>query len=146
MAQFGSLSDRLTETCRNLRTKGRLSPSDVDGTGITLTWPLIAAAASLLSDVVETVEDDIRAALDQVIVTTKGEVSEAARDYAAAKVPSTMAMASVRLLVNSPTDSSTIWGWFATRWASTPSPEWPSTPEPWTPNPPRLASRRRYAA
>ncbi|WP_288467791.1 signal recognition particle protein [uncultured Curtobacterium sp.] len=32
MAQFGSLSDRLTETFRNLRTKGRLSPSDVDGT------------------------------------------------------------------------------------------------------------------
>ncbi|ROP66540.1 signal recognition particle subunit FFH/SRP54 (srp54) [Curtobacterium sp. PhB130] len=32
MAQFGSLSDRLTETFRNLRTKGRLSPADVDGT------------------------------------------------------------------------------------------------------------------
>uniref|UniRef100_UPI003EE48CF6 signal recognition particle protein n=1 Tax=Curtobacterium flaccumfaciens TaxID=2035 RepID=UPI003EE48CF6 len=32
MAQFGSLSDRLTETFRNLRSKGRLSPSDVDGT------------------------------------------------------------------------------------------------------------------
>jgi signal recognition particle subunit SRP54 len=32
MAQFGSLSDRLTETFRNLRTKGRLTPSDVDGT------------------------------------------------------------------------------------------------------------------
>ncbi|WIA98907.1 MULTISPECIES: signal recognition particle protein [unclassified Curtobacterium] len=32
MAQFGSLSDRLTETFRNLRSKGRLTPSDVDGT------------------------------------------------------------------------------------------------------------------
>ncbi|WP_066519787.1 signal recognition particle protein [Curtobacterium ammoniigenes] len=32
MAQFGSLSDRLTETFRNLRSKGRLTPADVDGT------------------------------------------------------------------------------------------------------------------
>ena len=32
MASFGSLSDRLTETFRNLRAKGKLSPSDIDGT------------------------------------------------------------------------------------------------------------------
>ena len=32
MVAFGSLSDRLTETFRNLRSKGRLSPSDIDGT------------------------------------------------------------------------------------------------------------------
>ncbi|WP_156761926.1 signal recognition particle protein [Microbacterium karelineae] len=32
MATFGTLSDRLTETFRNLRTKGRLSAADVDGT------------------------------------------------------------------------------------------------------------------
>jgi signal recognition particle subunit SRP54 len=32
MATFGSLSDRLTATFRNLRTKGKLSPADVDGT------------------------------------------------------------------------------------------------------------------
>ncbi|GAB6858147.1 signal recognition particle protein [Microbacterium xylanilyticum] len=32
MATFGTLSDRLTETFRNLRTKGKLSASDVDGT------------------------------------------------------------------------------------------------------------------
>ena len=32
MATFGTLSDRLTETFRNLRTKGKLSPADVDGT------------------------------------------------------------------------------------------------------------------
>lgn len=32
MAAFSSLSDRLTATFRNLRTKGKLSPSDVDGT------------------------------------------------------------------------------------------------------------------
>jgi signal recognition particle subunit SRP54 len=29
---FGSLSDRLTETFRSLRSKGRLSPSDIDKT------------------------------------------------------------------------------------------------------------------
>ncbi len=32
MATFGTLSDRLTETLRNLRGKGRLTASDVDGT------------------------------------------------------------------------------------------------------------------
>ncbi|MGO1627786.1 signal recognition particle protein [Microbacterium sp.] len=32
MATFGTLSDRLTETFRNLRTKGKLSAADIDGT------------------------------------------------------------------------------------------------------------------
>src|ERR1700712_2692392 len=32
MATFGSLSDRLAETLKNLRGKGKLSPADVDGT------------------------------------------------------------------------------------------------------------------
>ena len=32
MAMFGSLTDRLTETFRNLRGKGKLSPADVDAT------------------------------------------------------------------------------------------------------------------
>jgi signal recognition particle subunit SRP54 len=32
MATFGNLSDRLAETFRNLRTKGKLSPADVDST------------------------------------------------------------------------------------------------------------------
>ena len=32
MAAFSSLSDRLTATFRNLRTKGKLTPADVDGT------------------------------------------------------------------------------------------------------------------
>ncbi|AXH36527.1 signal recognition particle protein [Humibacter sp. BT305] len=32
MATFGSLSDRLADTFRNLRTKGKLSAADVDGT------------------------------------------------------------------------------------------------------------------
>ncbi|RFA22015.1 signal recognition particle protein [Subtercola boreus] len=32
MATFGNLSDRLAETFRNLRTKGKLSPADVDTT------------------------------------------------------------------------------------------------------------------
>ena len=29
---FGNLSDRLVETFRNLRTKGKLSPADIDAT------------------------------------------------------------------------------------------------------------------
>jgi signal recognition particle subunit SRP54 len=32
MATFGNLSDRLAETFKNLRTKGKLSAADVDGT------------------------------------------------------------------------------------------------------------------
>jgi signal recognition particle subunit SRP54 len=32
MATFGNLTDRLTETFKNLRGKGKLSPADVDGT------------------------------------------------------------------------------------------------------------------
>ncbi len=32
MATFGTLSDRLTDTFRNLRKKGQLTPADVDGT------------------------------------------------------------------------------------------------------------------
>ncbi|GAA1991044.1 signal recognition particle protein [Microbacterium pumilum] len=32
MATFGTLSDRLTETFRNLRKKGQLTPADIDGT------------------------------------------------------------------------------------------------------------------
>ncbi|HWH27296.1 MAG TPA: signal recognition particle protein [Pseudolysinimonas sp.] len=32
MATFGNLSDRLTATFRNLRTKGKLTPADIDGT------------------------------------------------------------------------------------------------------------------
>jgi signal recognition particle subunit SRP54 len=32
MAAFGTLSDRLTATFRNLRSKGKLTPADVDGT------------------------------------------------------------------------------------------------------------------
>ena len=42
MATFGTLSDRLTETFKNLRTKGKLSASDVDGTAreIRRVWPI----------------------------------------------------------------------------------------------------------
>ena len=32
MAMFGSLTDRLTETFKHLRSKGKLSPADVDAT------------------------------------------------------------------------------------------------------------------
>src|SRR6187431_974304 len=32
MATFGNLSDRLADTFKNLRGKGKLSPADVDGT------------------------------------------------------------------------------------------------------------------
>ncbi|NNC10977.1 signal recognition particle protein [Planctomonas sp. JC2975] len=47
MATFGTLSDRLTETFRNLRTKGKLSASDVDGTVREIRRALLEADVSL---------------------------------------------------------------------------------------------------
>ncbi|MHA7986888.1 signal recognition particle protein [Rathayibacter sp. CAU 1779] len=47
MATFGTLSDRLTETFRNLRTKGKLSASDVDGTVREIRRALLDADVSL---------------------------------------------------------------------------------------------------
>ncbi|WP_243064597.1 signal recognition particle protein [Humibacter sp. RRB41] len=47
MATFGTLSDRLTETFKNLRTKGKLSASDVDGTVREIRRALLDADVSL---------------------------------------------------------------------------------------------------
>ncbi|MEV7691932.1 signal recognition particle protein [Microbacterium sp. NPDC089189] len=48
MATFGTLSDRLTETFRNLRTKGKLSPADVDGTVREIRRALLDADVALV--------------------------------------------------------------------------------------------------
>lgn len=48
MATFGTLSDRLTETFRNLRTKGKLTPADVDGTVREIRRALLEADVALL--------------------------------------------------------------------------------------------------
>ena len=48
MATFGTLSDRLTETFRNLRTKGKLTPADVDGTVREIRRALLDADVALL--------------------------------------------------------------------------------------------------
>ncbi|WP_137844899.1 signal recognition particle protein [Microbacterium sp. 2FI] len=48
MATFGTLSDRLTETFRNLRTKGRLTPADVDGTVREIRRALLDADVALV--------------------------------------------------------------------------------------------------
>lgn len=47
MATFGSLSSRLTETFKNLRTKGKLSAADVDGTVREIRRALLEADVSL---------------------------------------------------------------------------------------------------
>ncbi len=47
MATFGTLSDRLAETFKNLRTKGKLSASDVDGTVREIRRALLDADVSL---------------------------------------------------------------------------------------------------
>ncbi len=47
MATFGNLSDRLTATFRNLRTKGKLSPADVDGTVREIRRALLEADVAL---------------------------------------------------------------------------------------------------
>jgi signal recognition particle subunit SRP54 len=58
MAQFGSLSDRLTETFRNLRSKGRLTPSDVDGTVREIRRALLDADVAL--EVVKAFTNSVR--------------------------------------------------------------------------------------
>ena len=66
MAQFGSLSDRLTATFRNLRTKGRLTPADVDGTVREIRRALLDAdvALEVVKDFTATVRE--RALCDEV--------------------------------------------------------------------------------
>ncbi|SJM56761.1 Signal recognition particle, subunit Ffh SRP54 (TC 3.A.5.1.1) [Agrococcus casei LMG 22410] len=58
MAAFGSLSSRLTETLAKLRTKGRLSASDVDGTVREIRRALLEADVSL--DVVKDFTANVR--------------------------------------------------------------------------------------
>jgi len=47
MATFGTLSDRLTATFRNLRGKGKLSPADIDGTVREIRRALLEADVAL---------------------------------------------------------------------------------------------------
>jgi signal recognition particle subunit SRP54 len=58
MATFGTLSSRLTETFKNLRTKGRLSPADIDGTVREIRRALLDADVSL--NVVKTFTGAVR--------------------------------------------------------------------------------------
>lgn len=58
MATFGTLSDRLTETFKNLRTKGKLSAADVDGTVREIRRALLDADVSL--DVVKAFTATVR--------------------------------------------------------------------------------------
>ena len=58
MATFGTLSDRLTETFRNLRTKGKLTPADVDGTVREIRRALLDADVAL--EVVKTFTASVR--------------------------------------------------------------------------------------
>src|SRR5690606_26442223 len=48
MATFGTLSDRLSETFRNLRAKGKLSAADVDGTVREIRRALLDADVALV--------------------------------------------------------------------------------------------------
>ncbi|MDA3148046.1 signal recognition particle protein [Leucobacter sp. UCMA 4100] len=58
MATFGNLSQRLTDTFKNLRTKGKLSASDVDGTVREIRRALLEADVAL--DVVKSFTQKIR--------------------------------------------------------------------------------------
>ncbi len=58
MATFGTLSDRLTETFKNLRTKGKLTPADVDGTVREIRRALLEADVAL--DVVKEFTANVR--------------------------------------------------------------------------------------
>ena len=58
MATFGNLSSRLTETFKNLRTKGKLSAADVDGTVREIRRALLEADVSI--DVVKDFTSRVR--------------------------------------------------------------------------------------
>lgn len=58
MATFGTLSDRLADTFKNLRTKGKLSPADVDGTVREIRRALLDADVAL--DVVKDFTGKVR--------------------------------------------------------------------------------------
>src|SRR3978361_91769 len=58
MATFGNLSDRLADTFRTLRTKGKLSPADVDGTVREIRRALLDADVAL--DVVKDFTGKVR--------------------------------------------------------------------------------------
>src|SRR3978361_1007091 len=58
MATFGNLSDRLADTFRNLRTKGKLSPADVDSTVREIRRALLDADVAL--DVVKDFTGKVR--------------------------------------------------------------------------------------
>ena len=58
MATFGSLSTRLTESLKNLRGKGKLSPADVDGTLREIRRAMLDADVSL--NVVKKFTNDVR--------------------------------------------------------------------------------------
>ena len=66
MAAFGSLSDRLMETFRSLRQKGKLSPADVDGTVRDIRRALLESdvALEVVKDFTQKVRD--RALSDEV--------------------------------------------------------------------------------
>jgi signal recognition particle subunit SRP54 len=86
MAIFGSLSDRLTESLKNLRSKGKLSASDVDGTVREIRRALLEADVAL--DVVKkftsavrerALSDDVNRALNpaqQVVQIVNEELVE----------------------------------------------------------------------
>ena len=77
MATFGTLSDRLTETFKNLRTKGKLSASDVDGTVREIRHALLDADVSL--DVVRQFTATVRErALGDEVIDMLGVVVERA--------------------------------------------------------------------
>ena len=59
---FGNLSDRLAETFRNLRGKGRLSPADIDATLREIRKALLEADVAL-----EVVKDFIQAIRDRAL-------------------------------------------------------------------------------
>src|SRR5690554_5646522 len=58
MAMFGNLTDRLSETFRHLRTKGKLSPADVDATVREIRRALLEADVAL--DVVKAFAATVR--------------------------------------------------------------------------------------
>lgn len=145
MATFGSLSDRLTDTFKNLRTKGKLSPSDVDGTVREIRRALLDADVAL--DVVKdftgkvrerALSDEVNKALNpaqQVVQIVNEELvailgGQQRRLQFAKKPPTVIMLAGLQAPERPPSRASSASGWRRTATRRSWSPPTSSAPTP----------------
>ncbi|CAN5141323.1 signal recognition particle protein [soil metagenome] len=110
MASFGNLTDRLTETFKNLRGKGRLSAADVDGTVREIRRALLDADVALqvvkeftarvreralgeeVSKALNPAQQVVQIVNDELVSILGGDFDQSARRISFAKNPPTVIM------------------------------------------------------